>query len=41
MKSALQSKYLWLVVTGDEECPPNASTGANDREVRAVRKEQL
>jgi gag-polypeptide of LTR copia-type len=41
MKSALQSKYLWLIVTGDEDCPPDASTTATDAEKRVIRKEKL
>ena len=31
MKSALQSKYLWLIVTGDEECLPDAAADAKER----------
>src|SRR5262245_11811175 len=41
MKSALQSKYLWLIVTGDEDRPPDAAADAKDTEKRTVRKERL
>ena len=41
MKSALQSKYLWLIVTGEEDCPPEAAADAKDTEKRTARKEKL
>ena len=41
MKAALQSKYLWLIITGDESCPPEAAPTASDAEMRAIRKERL
>jgi len=41
MKSALQSKYLWLIVTGDEDCPPEVGADASETERRLGRKERL
>jgi len=41
MKSALQSKFLWLVVTGDEDCPPEADAKATDAEKRSAKKDRL
>jgi hypothetical protein len=41
MKSALQSKYLWLIVTGNEDCPPEVGAAASETERRLGRKEQL
>ena len=32
MKSALQSKFLWLIVTGEEEQVPEAPRDAKDSE---------
>ena len=41
MKSALQSKYLWLIVNGDEDCPLEADLTASDAERQLVWKERL
>src|ERR1700731_1563996 len=41
MKSALQSKYLWLIITGEEECPPEPETTTPEVEKRLARKERL
>src|SRR5271154_3005083 len=41
MKSALQSKYLWLIVTGDEDCPTDAAVNAKDADKHAARKDKL
>jgi len=41
MKSALQSKFLWLIVTGDEECPPDADPSLKDAEKRTAKRDRL
>ena len=41
MKSTLQSKYLWLIVTGDEDCPPEPDATATASEKRTIKKERL
>jgi hypothetical protein len=41
MKYALQSKYLWLIVTGGEECPPEATADAKEAEKRTIKRERL
>src|SRR6202021_973023 len=41
MKSAPQAKYLWLIVTGDEDCPPDPTTGADAAAKSALKKENL
>jgi hypothetical protein len=41
MKSALQSKFLWLIITGDEDCPPEADPTAKDPEVWAAKRDRL
>jgi hypothetical protein len=41
MKSALQSKYLWLVVTSDEDCPPEVGAAVSETERCLGWKERL
>jgi hypothetical protein len=41
MKSALQSKFLWLIVTGDEECPPEADPILKDADKRTAKGDRL
>jgi hypothetical protein len=41
MKSALQSRYLWLIVTGDEDCPPEADSSAKEAEQRTAKRDRL
>jgi hypothetical protein len=41
MKSALQSKHLWLIVSGDEDCPLEADPAGMDVEKQLMRKERL
>ena len=41
MKSALQAKYLWMIVTGDEECPPEPDPQLKAAELKAAKKERL
>jgi len=41
MQSALQSKYLWMIVTGDEECPPDPDPNMKGAELKAAKKDRL
>src|ERR1700726_3566367 len=41
MKSALQSKYLWLIVSGDKDCPPEAESTATEAEKKLAQRERL
>ena len=41
MKSALQSKYLWLIVTGDKDCLPEPNAAATASEKWTTKKEHL
>jgi hypothetical protein len=41
MKSALQSKYLWLIVMGDEDCPLDVDPTTKEAEKRIAWKDRL
>ena len=41
MKSALQSKYLWLIIASNKECPPEADEATTDAEKCLSQKERL